>query len=122
MRAAWGVVLVLVLAGSSGSAASAAVFSNTTPITITDNAASSPYGTAIQVAGQTGRVSRVGVELVGAQHDFIADVRVLLVAPTGKAMVLDRQGGLNDLPTGNLRIDTDSEAKTFTDDPDTGVH
>src|SRR4051812_12375377 len=86
-------MMALVVAGGTAAPASGAVFANPTPITIPDSGAATPYGTWVSVAGMTGLVSRVGVELIGAQHEFVHDVRMLLVSPAGRAMVLNRQGG-----------------------------
>jgi subtilisin-like proprotein convertase family protein len=112
--------LILATIGAPG--AHAAIYANATPITIPDPGNASPYGSSIPVAGMPGLVSRVGVELIGVHHEFAADLRVLLVGPAGTAWVLNRQGGLNDLNAGNLRIDSDSTAKNFSDTVEPGVH
>ena len=99
------------------------MYTNAAPITIPAQGNASPYGTnSIEVAGVPGLVSRVGVELVGIQHSFAADIRMLLVGPAGTAWILNRQGGLDDIPAGgDLRIDTDSTGKTFSESVGTGV-
>jgi len=114
--------VALVLAGTFAAGANAAVYQNTTPITIpATQGNASPYGTSIDVSGVPGLVSRVGVELVGVQHGFAADLRVLLVGPAGTAWILNRQGGFGNIDLGNLRIDTDTAARTFSDLPDAGL-
>src|SRR4051812_49591584 len=90
-------LLAVAVASWGTAAAHAAVYANTTPITIPSQGNASPYGSSVQVAGVAGLVSRVGVELVGAHHDAVKDLRVLLVGPAGTAWVLNRQGDLNDL-------------------------
>ncbi|MBE7499755.1 MAG: proprotein convertase P-domain-containing protein [Verrucomicrobiales bacterium] len=70
------------------------VFANSTPIVINDNAAATPYPSAIQVNGFNGHVSRVVVTLNGFAHRFPQDAGALLVSPTGqKVMLMNRTGG-----------------------------
>ena len=58
-------------------------FSNSSPITINDNAAATPYPSAISVTGVTS-YSRIAVTLHGFAHSFPADVDIILVAPGGQ--------------------------------------
>ncbi|MFN2466724.1 MAG: hypothetical protein ABR521_01120 [Gaiellaceae bacterium] len=69
------------------STASAAEFTNSTPITINPNGPATPYPSTITPTGLTGTVSKVTLSLNAFEHTFIADVDVLLVAPDGTAMV-----------------------------------
>ena len=71
-------------------AASAAdhTFSNTTPITINDNAAASLYPSPIAVAGVPGNITNVSVTLHGINHTWVGDLNVLLVAPGGQKIAL----------------------------------
>ncbi|WP_156254145.1 Ig-like domain repeat protein [Pseudactinotalea terrae] len=69
-------------------------FGSSTPITIvspTDPgtvAPATPYPSQVEVAGMSGLVSDVSVELVGVSHLFVNDVDVLLLAPNGTSMVV----------------------------------
>jgi len=67
--------------------APATPFSNTTPITINDGAASL-YPSTITPTGLLGTVNKVTVKLNGLAHTFLSDIDVLLVAPNGTAVVL----------------------------------
>jgi subtilisin-like proprotein convertase family protein len=70
------------------SAASASTFTNTTPLTIVDNAPATPYPSAISVAGIPGNVADVNVTLGGVSHECFSDTRFLLVSPAGTNSVL----------------------------------
>lgn len=78
------VALVVVMAAPAG----AVVFSNTTPITINDNAIATPYPSAITIAGTSGTITDVNVTLNGYTHGWPNDVDVLLVGPGGQTVVL----------------------------------
>ncbi|HYP00591.1 MAG TPA: hypothetical protein VER76_10415 [Pyrinomonadaceae bacterium] len=70
-------------------------FSNTTPITINDNAVASPYPSAIAVAGVAGTVQRVSVTLNNLSHTSGSALDILLVSPSGRKSVImsDMVGG-----------------------------
>ncbi len=76
------------------------VFSNATSITINDAAPATPYPSAITVSGLTGNISSapgsVKVTLNGYTHSFSDDVGIVLVGPTGAALLL--QDGAGDDP------------------------
>ena len=79
-----------------------AVFTNSAPITINDNAAASPYPSTITVSGISGNIpvtpGRVTVTLNGFSHTFTTDVGVVLVGPTGATLLL--QDGVGDAAAG----------------------
>jgi hypothetical protein len=65
-------------------------FSNATPVTIPTSGAGVPYPSNINVAGLSGTVSNVTVNLKNLSHTFPGDVGMLLVGPGGqKFIVLD---------------------------------
>src|SRR5262245_56614525 len=66
----------------------AASFTNSNPITITDAANATPYPPAIAVSGLTGTITNVTVTLNSFSHTFPDDVGIVLVAPTGAALLL----------------------------------
>jgi uncharacterized repeat protein (TIGR01451 family) len=71
-------------------------YTNSSAITINDNAAASPYPSTINVSGFTGTTSRVTVTLNGLSHTWIQDVDVIVVGPGGqKAWVLSDVGGFS---------------------------
>ncbi|HMS40301.1 MAG TPA: VCBS repeat-containing protein, partial [Pyrinomonadaceae bacterium] len=47
-----------------------------------------PYGSVINVSGQTGVISDINVTLTGYSHTAAGDVDVLLVSPNGKNLIL----------------------------------
>lgn len=63
-------------------------FTNATSISIPDSGASTPYPSTINVTGLSGTVSNVTVTLRNLTQTWASDVDVLLVGPTGQAMVL----------------------------------
>jgi subtilisin-like proprotein convertase family protein len=86
--------------------APAAQFCNSAAITINDNAAASPYPSAITVSGQTGVISNLTVSVTGFDHTFAEDVSALLVGPTGQKMILWAQASDGSGSTGvNLTFD-----------------
>src|SRR5437763_9580885 len=78
--------------------AHAVTFSNATPITINDAttqapSASTPYPSAISVAGVTGTVTGLTVTLHGFTHSCPTDVDMLLVGPHGQESILMSDAG-----------------------------
>ncbi len=63
-------------------------FSNTAAITITDNAAGSPYPATLTVPALTGAVTKVTATLTGYGHTWPQDTDVLLVGPGGQKVIL----------------------------------
>jgi uncharacterized repeat protein (TIGR01451 family) len=97
----YGTVTFPVLIGPSG----VMNFSNSSAITINDNAAGSPYPSNITVSGIS-TYSRVTVTLNGFSHTFPDDVDVILVAPGGqKAYVMSDVGGSSDAIGITLTLD-----------------
>jgi len=90
-----------------------AVFSNTTSITINDNAAGAPYPSNIAVTGLTGTVTKVTVDLTGMTHTFPDDIDILLVGPAGQtAVFMSDAGGGGDVSNINVSFD-DTAAATI---------
>ena len=78
--------------------AHAVTFSNATPITINDAttqapSASTPYPSAISVAGVTGTVTGLTATLHGFTHTCPTDVDMLLVGPHGQESILMSDAG-----------------------------
>ena len=84
-------------------------FSNTSAITINDEAPASPYPSTITVSGLTGSIIDVNVTLTGITHPFPDDIGFLLVGPTGVsvALMLDAGGGV---PLSNVNLTFDDAA------------
>lgn len=65
------------------------IFTNSALININDRVQiSSPYGTTINVSGETGVITDLNVTLTGLSHTNFMDIDVLLVSPNGKGLVL----------------------------------
>src|SRR4051812_34105625 len=68
------------------------VFTNSTPITINDNTTANPYPSTIAVSGLSGTIpttpGSVKVTINGFSHTFPDDVAMLLVGPTGAALLI----------------------------------
>jgi len=92
-----------------------AVFSNSTSITIADNAAASPYPSDIVVSGVSAGVRRVTVQLDGVTHTFPEDIDIALVAPNGQcAMLMSDVGG--NVPISGISLNFDDAAATMLPD------
>lgn len=91
------------------------VFANPAPIDIVDmgDGTAVPYPATITVAGLTGAVGQVIVQLAGLHHTYPADIDMLLVGPDGQKVLLmsDAGGGI---PITNVSLSfADSAAKTL---------
>ncbi|MEO7672627.1 MAG: VCBS repeat-containing protein [Pyrinomonadaceae bacterium] len=86
--------------GSVENAQPQAVFTNSAPITILDNSPASLYPSTISVSGIIGSIpttpGSVKVTLNGFSHTWPDDVAIVLVGPTGAALLL--QSGAGDDP------------------------
>jgi subtilisin-like proprotein convertase family protein len=93
----------------------ATTFSNTNLIRINDNfGRATPYGSTINVAGLTGRITDVNVTLTNMNHTFPQDVAVLLVGPKGQNIILMSQAVGDDLtPLSNTTLTFDDSAATL---------
>ncbi|MFL6277533.1 MAG: C25 family cysteine peptidase [Blastocatellia bacterium] len=79
-----------------------------------------PYPSQINVAGLTGGVSKVTVDLRDLTHTFSDDIDILLVGPTGATAVIMSDAGGSWMDTDlNLTFD-DNAAAPLPDEPDTG--
>jgi len=68
------------------------------PITITDNAAATPYPSVANVSGATGGVLGMELAITGLTHTFPDDVDMLLVSPSGQKMIfMSDAGGSGDV-------------------------
>jgi len=77
-------------------------FTNRTSITIPDVGAASPYPSRINFSGVNGTINNVIVTLINLNHTWTADIDVLLVSPTGGALLLCSDAGTG--PGNNLTL------------------
>ena len=90
---------------------------NTSAITIPDTGIADPYPSDITLVNHIGPVSRILVTLTNFSHASPDDVDIMLVSPSGRAVVLMSDvGGSN--PVTNLNISIDDSATTVL--PDNG--
>ncbi|MDB6079521.1 MAG: sorting protein [Akkermansiaceae bacterium] len=106
-------IAALPLALGMGEAlAETSAFTNAAGITINDGTAptkATPYPSAINVAGMTGVISKLTVQLNGLTHTFPDDIDILLVAPDGtQALILSDVGGGTDITSISLSLDDDA--------------
>jgi subtilisin-like proprotein convertase family protein len=104
-------LLCFTLLGISGSALAGGPpgFCNSSPITIADAATASVYPSAITVSGAPGNITGVTLTINGFSHDFPDDVGIVLVGPTGQALLL--QSGAGDAaPVSNVSYSFDDAA------------
>ncbi len=66
----------------------AARFANETPITIPNVGTASPYPSEINVSGMIGTVTNLEVTLSRINHEFVTDLEMLLVSPSGQGVVV----------------------------------
>jgi len=98
--------------------ATAAAYTNSTAITITDcpnpcpasGQAASLYPSPITVSGEVGVVQRVSVTLNGFSHAFPADVDFLLVSPSGRKSVIMSDFGAGSPGVSNINVGIDDYA------------
>lgn len=83
--------LVMLLA--AGAPAGAQTFQNTGSITINDNGPATPYPSSIVVSGLDEPVASITVSLIRLTHTFPDDIDILLVGPTGAAVLLMSDAG-----------------------------
>lgn len=89
--------------------------SDQTPITIGGSGPASPYPAPINVAGISGFVTGVSVNLGGLTHASPDDLDILLVAPNGRAVILmSDAGGTNPVSGADLTFN-DSAPATLPD-------
>lgn len=84
-------LVVLALLVPASASATTQSFTNSTKIAVPATGTSgpaSPFPSSVVVGGMTGPVSDVKVTLHGVTHTRPSDLRVLLVAPNGRAMML----------------------------------
>ena len=75
---------------------SPATFSNPTPIALADFSAATPYPSSIEVSCVPGALAQVTVTLSNLSHTYASDIDILLVSPSGQAVML-----MSDVGTGN---------------------
>jgi len=92
----WGISLLIMAILTLGGSAFGATFTNSSPITINDADLATPYPSTIAVAGLTGTITSVKVTINNFSHTFPDDVGMVLVGPTGAALLL--QDGAGDDP------------------------
>lgn len=96
-RASWlGITLLITAILTLGGSALGATFTNSSPITINDAATATPYPSTIAVAALGGTITSVKVTINGFSHTFPDDVGMVLVGPTGAALLI--QDGAGDDP------------------------
>lgn len=89
--------------------------SNSSPITIVDNAVASPYPSTINVSGLAGVISKLTVQLNGVTHAFSDDIDIYLVGPDGRGSILmSDAGGANSIQNFQLSF-ADSALSTLPD-------
>lgn len=72
---------------------------NTQQITINDNAAATPFPSVQFITGKVGVVTKVTVNVIGFFHTSPKDVKILLVSPSGRQVLLMAHcGGANSVP------------------------
>jgi subtilisin-like proprotein convertase family protein len=98
-------IIVALTAVAAVAPASGAVFffSNNSGISIPSSGAATPYPSTIDVSGVTGTVTHVVVGLANVSHTFPDDIDMLLVGPTGQAvMLMSDAGSSGDLSGANI--------------------
>ena len=89
--------------------------SNSTLITINDNAAASPYPSTIVVPTTAGTITKVTAQLKGLSHTQQNDLDILLVGPSGQTVILMSDvGGNADAVNVDLTFDDAASASLTT--------
>lgn len=98
-------------AGLAGSLA-AASFNNTGSISIPNSGVANPYPSEISVSGLGNSITSLVVKLVDFSHEDIEDVDILLVSPTGRAMLIFSDVGNGEIRGRNYTL-SDAGAANF---------
>lgn len=93
-------------------------FSNTAPITIPSSGNASPYPSTITVSGMGPLTTSLTVDLFNLTHTFPDDIGLVLVGPTGVALLL-QDGAGDGTDTTNISYTLDDAGAA--DLPDTGA-
>lgn len=91
-------------------------FFNPAPITIPDSGTATPYPSAINVSGMIGTITNVHLTISKFSHKFPDDVHMLLVGPTGRAVVIWSHCGGGAAVTNTTVTLTDSGVAPIPDD------
>src|SRR5439155_14978108 len=81
------------LAVESIGLASPATFDNPSPITINDFSPATPYPSMIEVACVPGPLTGLIVTITNLNHTYASDIDILLVSPSGQAVMLMSDAG-----------------------------
>ena len=94
------------LAVTSDGLVSPATFANPAPITINDFSPATPYPSTLEVSCVPSPLTQLSVTVSNLSHTYSSDVDVLLVGPTGQAiMLMSDAGGGNALMYVTLTFD-----------------
>ncbi len=98
-------------------------YTNTNYITINDNAAATPYPSAISISSLPGQISKVTATVSNLAHAYMSDVSMLLVGPGGQKDLLMAHVGGNHTAT-NVTLTFDDSVNNFltTNTPVTGTY
>lgn len=88
---------------------------NVSAISIPDSGAAQPYPSEIQVSNHPGVINSVQVNLTNFSHSSPDDVDLMLVAPSGRKVLLMSDVGGNN-PVSNLTLSFDDRASGFLPD------
>jgi subtilisin-like proprotein convertase family protein len=92
---------------------SPATFANNATVAIEDVvAASTPYGSSINVSGTTGVISNLKVTLTGLSHARPRDLDIVLASPDGRSVVIMSDAG-GTSPASNINLTFDGAALNF---------
>ena len=91
-----------------------AVFTNASPITIPALGNASPYPSTINVTGLSGTITSVKVTFNGFNHTFPDDLGIVVVGPTGAALLVQDGAGEAPVPSVTYTI-ADSGATPLPD-------
>jgi subtilisin-like proprotein convertase family protein len=112
-----GLILAFGVLAASATAALAAEFSNSTPITINDFGEASPYPAEVTVSGLASKIEDLNVTLDGLSHSYPDDLDVLLVGPGGqKVLLMSDVGGAAAVTDVTLTFD-DEAAQHLLENP-----
>jgi subtilisin-like proprotein convertase family protein len=95
---------------------------NSASITIVDEDQASVYPSTINLTGLTGTIRKVTATLRSLSHDYVSDMDVVLVSPTGQKVVLMGAAGVDNAPSGITLTFDDNAATVITDTIGTGTY